>query len=366
MNCSNLNDISEIKKSHSSQEEEIRLPLTDIKRHQSPDPKILKKTKLISPGRKSSLFNKTSCSKGYLIVDNRKKESVETILTEQKTNESTSPGRKKSFVSFKTHSHSKTQNSIFDIVNEKNNLFTIIHSKRNEVITDDIVKSSDTLELTDEIGEMFKGQKLLINACGIVKGGLRQKRDGEIVFGFDNGSDNIDYDLSHIKDQSIHMNEFQTNLLFKIKFDPSTCHYYFQPVKSSSNVIFIKIDERIYFNSKKKSIIMDKTLYSFAQDTSSDVLIVKEHNKEKKEEVSHFYQRKELKKGDRKIFFSDISHKWYISFDENKNSWYLDHYYEQNQTINCWKVLSNSKEIKKSLVIKIGKNVFTIVLKQKE
>ena len=206
----------------------------------------------------------------------------------------------------------------------------------------------------------------MINACGIVKGGLRQKRDGEIVFGFDNGSDNIDYDLSHIKDQSIHMNEFQTNLLFKIKFDPSTCHYYFQPVKSSSNVIFIKIDERIYFNSKKKSIIMDKTLYSFAQDTSSDVLIVKEHNKEKKEEVSHFYQRKELKKGDRKIFFSDISHKWYISFDENKNSWYLDHYYEQNQTINCWKVLSNSKEIKKSLVIKIGKNVFTIVLKQKE
>ena len=49
MNCSNLNEISEIRKSNSShsEESEIRLPLTDIKRHQSFAPKILKKIKLI-------------------------------------------------------------------------------------------------------------------------------------------------------------------------------------------------------------------------------------------------------------------------------------------------------------------------------
>lgn len=155
------------------------------------------------------------------------------------------------------------------------------------VITDNIINQSDSLEIRDEIGSLFRGQKIIINAAGIFKGGLRQRRDGVTVFGAQNGTNNIDFDLN------IRYNKDKSNIIFKIEFNQESMTYFLRsPKRNISNIVFIQINDKLTITNKKKQIVLGKELYSFSSDLNTNILIVKQYDKETKKENSKFYQKK--------------------------------------------------------------------------
>ena len=102
-----------------------------------------------------------------------------------------------------------------------------------------------------------------------------------------------------------------------------------------------------------------KELYSFSSDLNTNILIVKQYDKETKKENSKFYQKKDLTQEKGKIYFCDWNDKWFVSFNESTSSWFIDHDFEIN-AVKCWAVLEDSIEIKDNLLVKICKNVFKI------
>lgn len=222
------------------------------------------------------------------------------------------------------------------------------------VITDNIINQSDSLEIKDEIGSLFRGQKIIINAAGIFKGGLRQRRDGVTVFGAQNGTNNIDFDLN------IRYNKDKSNIIFKIEFNQENMTYFLRsPKRNISNIVFIQINDKLTITNKKKQIVLGKELYSFSSDLNTNILIVKQYDKETKKENSKFYQKKDLTEEKGKIYFCDWNDKWFVSFNESTSSWFIDHDFEIN-AVKCWAVLEDSIEIKDNLLVKICKNVFKI------
>lgn len=257
-------------------------------------------------------------------------------------------------------------NSNMNLINITNDIMKCSMFQNNHsVITDDIISHSDTLQISDEIGNLFKGRTLTINAGGLLKDGLRQKRNGKTLFGFE-GENNIDYAVNMKKNDNNY-----SSVLFDIEYDQQTMTYYLNTVKyKASHVFFLKLSHRLYITESKKQIVLGKTLFSFIQDINTGVLIVKNYNKDTKKETSKFYEKKNLIKdisiGLGKIYFCDKNDKWYISYCEKKKIWFIDHDFEHNASMSCWKVIDDRVEIKDVLKIKLRKNVFKISVIKKE
>ena len=152
------------------------------------------------------------------------------------------------------------------------------------VITDDIISHSDIVQISDEIGNMFKGKTLTINAGGLTKDSRTQKRNGKTLFGFEG---EVDYVINmKRKDNS-------TTVLFDIEFDQSTMTYFLNTVKyKASHVFFLKLTHRLFITEAKKQIVLGKNLYTFIQDINTGVLIMKQYNKDTKIETSKFFEKK--------------------------------------------------------------------------
>ena len=66
------------------------------------------------------------------------------------------------------------------------------------------------------------------------------------------------------------------------------------------------------------------------------------------------------------LYFCENNDKWYISYYEKKNIWFIDHDFEHNSAMSCWKVIDDKVEIKDVMRIKVCKNVFKISVIKKE
>ena len=255
--------------------------------------------------------------------------------------------------------------NFFDICNS-NNINDNFKSSflQKSIITDNIIDHSDRLEIKNEIGAIFKG-KITINAGGIEQGGLQQRRDGITIFGFE-GKNPIDYKVI-LKRKNPNTN----NVIFDITYSTDTMCYYLRPTKHNApHILFVKIENRMYITNSKKQIVLGKCLYTFMQDVNSGTLIMKEFDKTTKKEICAFYEKgnimKDVSIGLGKVFFCDFADRWYLSFCEEKNMWYVDHDFELDPDVDCWRVVDDSMAIKESMKIKISKSVFSIRFIKKE
>ena len=235
---------------------------------------------------------------------------------------------------------------------------------QKSIITDNIIDHSDRLEIKNEIGAIFKG-KITINAGGIEQGGLQQRRDGITIFGFE-GKNPIDYKVLLKR-----KNQKTNNVIFDIAYNTDTMCYYLRPTKHNApHILFVKVENRIYITNSKKQIVLGKCLYTFMQDINSGTLIMKEFDKATKKENCAFYEKgnimKDVSIGLGKVFFCDFADRWYLSFCEEKNMWYVDHDFELDPDVDCWRVVDDSIAIKESMKIKISQSVFSINYIKKE
>lgn len=118
-----------------------------------------------------------------------------------------------------------------------------------QIITDIEVQENRKLILSEVDGNCLNGNKIEINASGIVKDGLRNLKNGVSYFGFlmedDDECENnenlkfpIDYELNIRK-----INK-SSNVIFKIFFDKVLKKYYLSSSvnKNDFTVVFIKVD----------------------------------------------------------------------------------------------------------------------------
>lgn len=253
----------------------------------------------------------------------------------------------------------KEDKSIFDDQSIKCSLF---RNRNDVIVTDRIISQSKYLELRDEVGSLLNGNKVIVNASGI-EGGLRQKRNGVSVFGVDNGKGNIDYAVNMKYDLSK-----KNNILFQIEFDEKTLKYYLKKTKNNvDNILFIKVNKRLYIGKKKIRIVINKELFTFYQDLNSGILLEKRFNKETQTEESLFHSQNELIQSNqdeetKKIFFSINKEDWYLSFSPEKLSWYIDRDYAVGYS-SCWQVLDEPIELSHSNYVKVSKDIIKIILK---
>ena len=249
----------------------------------------------------------------------------------------------------------KEDKNIFDDQSVKCSLF---RNRNDVIVTDRIISQSKYLELIDEVGSLLNGNKVIVNASG-VEGGLRQKRNGVAVFGVDNGKGNIDYAVNMKYDLSK-----KNNILFQIEFDEKTFKYYLKKTKNNvDNILFIKVNKRLYIGKKKIRIVINKVLFMFYQDLNSGILLEKRFNKETKTEESLFHTQNDLISQDdetKKIFFNQED--WYLSFSPEKLSWYIDRDYAVGYS-SCWQVLDEQIELSHSNYVKISRDIIKIILK---
>ena len=249
----------------------------------------------------------------------------------------------------------KEDKNIFDDQSVKCSLF---RNRNDVIVTDRIISQSKYLELIDEVGSLLNGNKVIVNASG-VEGGLRQKRNGVAVFGVDNGKGNIDYAVNMKYDLSK-----KNNILFQIQFDEKTFKYYLKKTKNNvDNILFIKVNKRLYIGKKKIRIVINKVLFMFYQDLNSGILLEKRFNKETKTEESLFHTQNDLISQDdetKKIFFNQED--WYLSFSPEKLSWYIDRDYAVGYS-SCWQVLDEQIELSHSNYVKISRDIIKIILK---
>ena len=249
----------------------------------------------------------------------------------------------------------KEDKNIFDDQSVKCFLF---RNRNDVIVTDRIISQSKYLELIDEVGSLLNGNKVIVNASG-VEGGLRQKRNGVAVFGVDNGKGNIDYAVNMKYDLSK-----KNNILFQIEFDEKTFKYYLKKTKNNvDNILFIKVNKRLYIGKKKIIIVINKELFTFYQDLNSGILLEKRFNKETKTEESLFHTQNDLISQDdetKKIFFNQED--WYLSFSPEKLSWYIDRDYAVGYS-SCWQVLDEQIELSHSNYVKISRDIIKIILK---
>ena len=255
--------------------------------------------------------------------------------------------------------------SNINLINLTNEMMKCSMFQNNHcVITDAIISHSDILQISDEIGNMFRGKTLTINAGGLTKDSLTQKRNGKTLFGFE-VEDNIDYVVNMTKKDN------SNRILFDIEFDQSKLTYFLNTVKyKASHVFFLHLTQRLYITESKKQIVLGKNLFTFIQDINTGVLIIKKYNKDTKKETSKFFEKKNLVHdisiGMGKIYFCENNDKWYISYYEKKKIWFIDHDFEHNAAMSCWKVIDDKVEIKDVMRIKVCKNVFRISVIKKE
>ena len=249
----------------------------------------------------------------------------------------------------------KEDKNIFDDQSVKCSLF---RNRNDVIVTDRIISQSKYLELIDEVGSLLNGNKVIVNASG-VEGGLRQKRNGVAVFGVDNGKGNIDYAVNMKYDLSK-----KNNILFQIEFDEKTFKYYLKKTKNNvDNILFIKVNKRLYIGKKTIIIVINKELFTFYQDLNSGILLEKRFNKETKTEESLFHTQNDLISQDdetKKIFFNQED--WYLSFSPEKLSWYIDRDYAVGYS-SCWQVLDEQIELSHSNYVKISRDIIKIILK---
>lgn len=128
------------------------------------------------------------------------------------------------------------------------------HVKENnlspQLITDIEVQENRKLILSEVDGNCLNGNKIEINASGIVKDGLRNLKNGVSYFGFvmedDNECDNNDENLKFPIDYELNIRKINksSNVIFKIFFDKVLKKYYLSSSvnKNDSTVLFIKVD----------------------------------------------------------------------------------------------------------------------------
>ena len=256
------------------------------------------------------------------------------------------------------HQNKKNKKEDKNIFDDQSVKCFLLRNRNDVIVTDRIISQSKYLELIDEVGSLLNGNKVIVNASG-VEGGLRQKRNGVAVFGVDNGKGNIDYAVNMKYDLSK-----KNNILFQIEFDEKTFKYYLKKTKNNvDNILFIKVNKRLYIGKKKIRIVINKELYTFYQDLNSGILLEKRFNKETKTEESLFHTQNDLISQDdetKKIFFNQED--WYLSFSPEKLSWYIDRNYAVGYS-SCWQVLDEQIELSHSNYVKISRDIIKIILK---
>jgi len=236
----------------------------------------------------------------------------------------------------------------------------ILNSNQGKV-TDIEVQSNPKLELIEVEGNIIAEKKLLMNAGGLVKGSLRNAKDGWTYFGLVKKGTNGEIANDYILNMQA---KVPANTIFKLFFDRMRKEYYLTSGNSTDEMIIVFVKLVKPFKLFKKHIIsMGEIHMSTELDRNNNLKIEivygNEETKVKTFLKSHGRVVKIGRNKDNEIILDNFSFSrvhtsfWYSSIDD---SWHVQDGLDKCSTNGSWIYLDWNWPIDQKTCFRIGTN----------
>lgn len=238
-----------------------------------------------------------------------------------------------------------------------------------DAVSENEIQSNKVIILEETNGNLLNDKKLLINAAGLVNGGLRRRKDGITNFG-----PVEELNSTIINDYLINLppNLIETiPTLFSIKFNTSDKAYYLSPSFTDAHenvVLFILIDSKLKIN-KKLFISLGEIHFSVEQGDLDEKLSIEmtyDSNTNKHFEFdgkdSKIVTIGRGKKCDISLHPSSYSRiQTTFTYDEDEKFWYVqDGNGEKLSTNGTWVFLNWDWKIEENIQFRIGQSLLKI------
>ncbi len=274
-------------------------------------------------------------------------------------------------------------NSIKDISNNNNDKIDekkesdplINHMNIQGNITEEEINNSSKIILEEINGNLFKGEKIEINAGGMVGG--RGKKDGFAIFG-QNNNENLQKTNNNNSNEDIFKPDYELNYneplpypyIFTIYYKKDEKAYYiraFSGKGSDNKILFIKL------NNEKKFILKQKELLS-AGDEIFQINPIENNFLE----IIHLERKKNRNNNDNKLIFEGTKNKIVtlgrskncdfsfpkdksfsrfqtsFEFDDDKKEWYIiDGKGSKSSTNGTWIFGTHSFLIENEMIVEV-------------
>ncbi len=245
----------------------------------------------------------------------------------------------------------------------------------NREISEEEIKSSPIVIMTEEGGKLLNGKEIKINAAGMIGG--RGAKDGVSIFGKNNDNNNDfipDFELNY--DEKLNY-----PYIFAIYFQRETKNFFIRayPSKGSDNrILFVKLARNYELPLKQKEIITaGNVIFQITPVEENKIEIANLSKKDSSNNLKQVFdpnENKEVTIGRDKncnfAFPKDKSfsrHQTTFSYDDNSKEWtILDGMKDKGSTNGTWVFGTHSFQIKDQLIVEILSSKIKFSLVQNE
>lgn len=273
----------------------------------------------------------------------------------------------------------KTNNNQEILEEEKNNEDdpVLSHMNSNIIINDEEITNASKIILEEINGNLLNGQKIEINAAGMVGG--RNKKDGYTIFGqkflnlTKNSSEDSDNEDSKEKNENQYLLDFELNYaqylsypyIFAIYYKKEEKSFYikgFSGKGSDNKVLFIKLNNKNKFILNQKELILTGNIIFQVKVNDNFIEITNlSKNPNNNKYIIDGFNKKIITIGRHKdcdfSFPKDKSFSRYqttIEFNEEAKKWtIMDGYNDKESTNGTWIFGTHSFLIKDEMIVEI-------------
>lgn len=308
-----------------------------------------------------------------------------------------SPSKKQSIINYNSPDKKISDKSNDTKDNEKKELINLVFKevKTENIITDIEVQESPTLILEEFEGSIFSTKEKTIEICasGMIKGSLRNARDGVALFGINNMINTLPtsksrktdketfkgaYSLLESKrtltmqtvDYCLNIENYKnfSNILFRIFWDKNNKKYYLssEAYENDNILVFYKIENDIKI-LRKNIVSLGEIIITFDIDSNLTLMIQVICNNEIqqsrlfKKDYSSLIKIGRSNNNEIPLASSSFSRIQMCVYYDSKGYWVLKDGNENNKSKNgTWIFLNEQVEIDKLVFFRIGTSFFRI------
>jgi len=313
------------------------------------------------------------------------KESVEKNKEDENKNNNKNESNKEGV----NNDNNNIQNNIEENIKNNNNQEILEEEKNNEddpvlshmnsniIINDEEISKASTIILEEINGNLLNGQKIEINAAGMVGG--RNKKDGFTIFGLKflnltkNSSEDSDVEAAQEKNENQYLLDFELNYaqylsypyIFAIYYKKEEKSFYikgFSGKGSDNKILFIKLNNKNKFILNQKELILTGNIIFQVKVNDNFIEITNlSKNPNNNKYIIDGFNKKIITIGRHKdcdfSFPKDKRFSRYqttIEFNEETKKWsIIDGYNDKESTNGTWIFGTHSFLIKDEMIVEI-------------
>ena len=313
------------------------------------------------------------------------KESVEKNKEDENKNNNKNESNKEGV----NNDNNNIQNNIEENIKNNNNQEILEEEKNNEddpvlshmnsniIINDEEITKASTIILEEINGNLLNGQKIEINAAGMVGG--RNKKDGFTIFGLKflnltkNSSEDSDVEAAQEKNENQYLLDFELNYaqylsypyIFAIYYKKEEKSFYikgFSGKGSDNKILFIKLNNKNKFILNQKELILTGNIIFQVKVNDNFIEITNlSKNPNNNKYIIDGFNKKIITIGRHKdcdfSFPKDKRFSRYqttIEFNEETKKWsIIDGYNDKESTNGTWIFGTHSFLIKDEMIVEI-------------